>query len=150
MEIGLVGRDAERGAPVLPSGLVGSISHTREVSIAIALRASGAVGIDIERNDPERPRLERRVLTTSEETRIACLPSMMRWRAVLAVFCAKEAAFKALDSGCTESPLTFRSLETSPTADGLLLVRVVATPHVRAEVAVEQNEDLTVAVASKT
>lgn len=118
--------------------------------MAIALRGTkGVLGLDVERGSPERPRLAKRVLTAFEAGWITSLPTTAQWRAVLALFCAKEAAFKALDGGVPGPPLTFRSLEASPTVEGMLLIQVVATPSVSARVAVEQNDELTIAIATR-
>lgn len=148
-ELGEVPRDAERGAPLLPDGLVGSISHTRGISMAVVTRATaGSLGLDIERCAPERPRIERRVLTPVEATRIMALSGFARWRAVVALFSAKEAAFKALDKRVGDPALTFRSLEVTSSDDGAVVVRVLAAPTIAANVGIAQDDDLTVAIAA--
>lgn len=64
---------AREGAPLWPSGWVGSISHRDPVSVvavAQTLRVT-ALGIDIERDEPCSAELTRRVCSAAELTRLA-------------------------------------------------------------------------------
>ncbi len=98
------GRDAgpiladDRGAPILPEGLVGSISHKDCIAVALlADAADGRVGVDVEL-DVDRPiDVARRVLTNAELDAIAGLDARARARAVLRRFSVKEAIYKAID-----------------------------------------------------
>jgi enterobactin synthetase component D len=88
-----------RGAPLLPPGAVGSVSHKRTIAVALAAREvtpRATLGIDVEELRPLRADIARRVLTPEER---AALPteSGPRDAALLLAFSAKEAIYKALD-----------------------------------------------------
>jgi 4'-phosphopantetheinyl transferase EntD len=97
----------DRGAPVLPDGFVGSISHKATLAVALAARASGGatLGVDVELERKRNATGKRsvtidisdRVLTERERAELAALPEAERARAVLTAFAAKEAIYKALD-----------------------------------------------------
>ncbi len=83
----------DRGAPVLPRGWVGSVSHKDTRGIAIIAPASaGWVGIDLERAAASKQDIARRILTPLEQ---AQLPD--RGSAVTLRFAIKEAIYKAID-----------------------------------------------------
>lgn len=83
----------DRGAPILPAGLSGSVSHKGAFAAAIVAPADGGfVGIDLERAAPPRSDIARRILTAREQ---AALPD--RGRAVTLRFAIKEAIYKAID-----------------------------------------------------
>lgn len=79
----------ERRAPVWPSGVVGSIAHTRTFCVTAAARARDhrGVGMDIEEEQDPAPGVVDLVLTPEE--RNALEPG-----SELIAFSAKEAAFK--------------------------------------------------------
>ena len=82
----------DRGAPVLPAGWVGSISHKGDRAAALLAPAGGGfVGVDIEHAAPSRQPIERRILTPSEQARFTS------GRDVTRVFAIKEAIYKAID-----------------------------------------------------
>jgi 4'-phosphopantetheinyl transferase EntD len=94
-----------RGAPTIPQGLVGSISHKRTMAVAIVAPvppghgSRTTVGIDIEQRAHMRPALRDispRILTGPE---IHMLPHDVsnRNEAVLLFFALKEAIYKAID-----------------------------------------------------
>jgi enterobactin synthetase component D len=91
-----------RGAPVLPAGARGSISHKDSLAVALAARAevdAGAwrLGIDIERVAPSKLDISKRVLRPDE---LAFLPppeDPRRIEELAFAFSAKEAIYKALD-----------------------------------------------------
>ncbi len=57
----------DRGAPALPAGWVGSISHKGALAAAIAAPAGdGWVGVDVERAAPSRVDIAGRILTPRE------------------------------------------------------------------------------------
>jgi 4'-phosphopantetheinyl transferase EntD len=91
----------DRGAPALPDGFVGSISHKATIAVALAARAQGGamVGVDveIERERAGKIDITDRVLTARERAELAALPEAEKARAVLAAFATKEAIYKALD-----------------------------------------------------
>ncbi len=89
-----------RGAPLLPAGAVGSVSHKSDLAVALAARAAtppeATLGIDVEVVRPFKHDIARHVLTAGER---AALPpeGPARDREVLRLFSAKEAIYKALD-----------------------------------------------------
>lgn len=81
----------DRGAPQLPRGWVGSISHKGTRAAAIVGPAeAGYVGIDLELATPSRLPIERRILTPREQERV-------KGREVTLYFAIKEAIYKAID-----------------------------------------------------
>lgn len=86
----------ERGAPTLPAGYTGSVSHKGAHAAAIvAPREGGLVGLDLERAAPPRSDIAPRILTPRE---LAALPTAdERGRAVTLRFAIKEAIYKAID-----------------------------------------------------
>jgi len=113
---------APRGAPLLPPGFAGSVSHkflnSHALAVALAARdADGSVGVDIEPLAPARPDIARLILTPEEAAEVAALPFPERWPAILLRFCLKEAIYKAVDP-IWRQPLDFTDVTLSPTADG--------------------------------
>jgi enterobactin synthetase component D len=109
----------ERGAPILPSGWVGSVSHKGAVAAALVAPAgAGHIGVDLERAQPSRQDIARRILTPREQ---AALPD--RDLAVTLRFAIKEAIYKALDPyvrryvGFTEVELDFDGDAVSVTTE---------------------------------
>ncbi len=98
-------RDA-RGAPVLPAGVLASVSHKDELAIAIAQLDDGngaRVGVDVELLDEANVRstkridVSRHILTERELAEVAHLDEHARRVEMLARFSLKEALYKALD-----------------------------------------------------
>lgn len=89
----------DRGAPLLPDGFVGSISHKATIAVALAARAEGGatLGVDVELERTGKIDISERVLTPRERAALVSLSGAERERAVLAAFAAKEAVYKALD-----------------------------------------------------
>ncbi|HEU4730952.1 MAG TPA: 4'-phosphopantetheinyl transferase superfamily protein [Kofleriaceae bacterium] len=82
-----------RGAPIIPDGWVGSVSHKGAFAAALVARAGlGHIGVDLERAAPPRVDLAPRILTPRE---LAAVPD--RGRAVTLRFAIKEAIYKAVD-----------------------------------------------------
>lgn len=103
----------DRGAPVLPAGLSGSVSHKGAFAAAIVAPADGGfVGIDLERAAPPRSDIARRILTPREQ---AALPD--RGRAVTLRFAIKEAIYKAIDP-VVRRYVGFTEVELDLVADG--------------------------------
>jgi 4'-phosphopantetheinyl transferase EntD len=89
----------ERGAPALPEGVTGSISHKSDLAVAAIARLRGwTLGVDVERGLPNRLRIAPHALSTEEMASIGSLGSNARWEAVVRIFSLKEAMFKAVDS----------------------------------------------------
>jgi enterobactin synthetase component D len=90
-----------RGAPLLPVGAAGSVSHKKTIAVALAARLGEAdtatLGIDVELDRAPGVDIARRVLTDGELRDVEGLAPEARARAVLVAFSAKEAIYKALD-----------------------------------------------------
>lgn len=87
----------DRGAPRLPPGWVGSVSHKGGFAAALVAPAGdGHVGVDLERAAPPRHDIARRVLTARELAQLPDEP-VARGRAVTLRFALKEAIYKAID-----------------------------------------------------
>jgi enterobactin synthetase component D len=101
---------SDRGAPVLPPSVAGSVSHKHDAALALVsprrAMASGTsvhVGVDLEHRpnarDIERPSIARRILTASELDALSVFdsdPLAQRERVILS-FAIKEAVYKAID-----------------------------------------------------
>ena len=88
----------DRGAPVLPAGWVGSVSHKGQLAAALVAPAGqGWVGVDLERAAPPRADIARRILTPREQAAVAHLAGDERGRALTLRFAIKEAIYKAID-----------------------------------------------------
>jgi enterobactin synthetase component D len=88
----------ERGAPRLPPGLTGSISHKEHVAVALlAMEEAGRVGVDIEVDRARVYDIAGKVLRPEELAELEGMGAEERTRAVLLRFSAKEAVYKALD-----------------------------------------------------
>jgi enterobactin synthetase component D len=110
----------DRGAPVLPSGAVGSISHKRALAVALAAPESGwTVGVDLEVLGPRRVDISERILTTAELAALAqtAPAGEARDRAVILAFALKEAVYKAIDPHLRRY-VGFQEVEVWPSADG--------------------------------
>jgi 4'-phosphopantetheinyl transferase EntD len=93
-----------RGAPALPAGAAGSVSHKRSLAVALAAREVGggaSLGIDVEVARGLRDDIGSRVLAPEERARVDALPDGERARELLVAFSAKEAIYKALDPHVT-------------------------------------------------
>lgn len=117
-----------RGAPVLPPGVTGSISHKRDLALAAVTRADGTLrhlGIDLEQRpterDLERPSIAPRILTAHERAELAAerLDALAERERLLVHFAVKEAVYKAIDPvvqryvGFTEVELIVDALGTA-------------------------------------
>lgn len=96
-------------APIWPSGLVGSITHTNQLCVAIVGRRDQvhAVGIDIEEARPLQADLWETICTPEELVVVMSLPAAERGLQVTRLFCVKEAYYK------WQHPQTQRMLEFS-------------------------------------
>ncbi len=124
----------ERGAPRLPPGFVGSISHKPGLAVALAAPADEArrtLGVDLELLRPLRTDIARRVLTAEElaalETALAGETGAARDREVLRRFAAKEAIYKALDPWVSRY-VEFREATVVSAPDGTLTARLTLPP----------------------
>jgi enterobactin synthetase component D len=109
----------DRGAPMLPAGWVGSISHKGERAAAlIAAAGDGFVGLDIELAVPARTAIERRILTAREQQHVR------DGRDVTRSFAIKEAIYKAIDP-IVRRYVGFTEVELEVHGDGTCTVHVV-------------------------
>jgi len=106
----------DRGAPQLPAGWVGSISHKRTRAAALVAPATGGfVGVDLEAAAPPRMAIERRILTPRERA---------TGREVTLYFAIKEAIYKAVDP-IVRRYVGFTEVELEVAGDGACSVRVL-------------------------
>jgi len=112
----------DRGAPQLPPGWVGSISHKRGLAVALAAPDRGwAIGVDVELDAPPRSDISRRVLTPAELDQIAPLPPDERSRMIMLHFALKEAVYKAIDPYLRRY-VGFLEVAVAPATDGTATV----------------------------
>jgi 4'-phosphopantetheinyl transferase EntD len=116
-----------RGAPALPPGFVGSVSHKRELAVAIVARAEptprSTLGIDVEIPRALRTDISTRVLTPAERAAVAALDPAARDAEVLYRFAAKEAIYKALDPW-VQRLVSFQEVEIVTAPDGARQARL--------------------------
>ena len=88
----------DRGAPVLPPGYVGTISHKTAFAVALASPADGfSRGIDIEVLRAPRTDIADRILREEEMHAYAALATDDAMRTLIRSFSIKEAVYKAID-----------------------------------------------------
>lgn len=90
-------------APLWPAGLVGSISHTDDLCIAIVSQDHSSLGIDVEPATALEQELWETICTPSEQAWMQTRPDPGLGAKML--FCAKEAVYKA------QYPLTGQVIE---------------------------------------
>ena len=112
----------DRGAPAMPAGILGSVSHKEHVAVALVARAvpgdHARIGIDVEIDTPLRIDIARKVLSEGEQAEIAALPDAERLAEVRLRFSAKEAIYKALDP-FVRRYVGFHEVSVRPQPDGL-------------------------------
>jgi len=107
----------ERGAPLLPPGIVGSLSHKDRLAVALVARGTARVGVDLELDANLRHDISSRVLTEAELSELASLTGDARAREVVLRFSAKEAIYKALDPFVRRF-VGFQEVSVRPLSDG--------------------------------
>jgi phosphopantetheine--protein transferase-like protein len=116
-----------RGAPAMPPGFVGSVSHKRELAVALVARAAATprttIGVDVEIARALRTDIATRVLTPGEHAALSDLAGEARDAAVLRRFAVKEAIYKALDHW-VQRLVSFQEVEIVAAPDGSLGVRL--------------------------
>jgi 4'-phosphopantetheinyl transferase EntD len=113
-----------RGTPQLPAGVSGSVSHKRDLAIAMASRdALGTLGVDLEDYGPPRLGIAEHVLVAEELEAIRDLPDGRRWIALLVRFSVKEAVYKALDP-YVRRYVSFHEAVVHPDLQGGVAVRL--------------------------
>ena len=121
-------------APQWPAGVVGSIAHCHSLCVvAVAPEALiNSLGLDVEPAFALPEGAASRVLSTREHVRISRLPEEVRAYADRAVFCAKEATYKALYPRL-HTFLEFHDLDVELDVDrGFVVTPVRALPIVAA------------------
>ena len=126
----------DRGAPMLPAGWVGSVSHKAALAGALVAPSSigGHVGLDLEAAAPPKIDIARRILTAREQ---AALPTdaLERGRATTLHFAIKEAIYKAIDPylrryvGFTEVELELAGEECAVTTQLPLVIEATWREH---------------------
>jgi len=112
----------DRGAPVLPQGVTGSITHKESLAAAlIAFDPRARIGVDLELDVPRSQDLSSRVLAEDEAAELAHLDAAARAREVLLRFSAKEAIYKAIDP-FVRRYVGFEEVSVSLREDGTALV----------------------------
>ena len=86
------------GAPCLPVGIAGSISHKGPLTMALSDRMTRGIGIDVECAEHGDERLAQRVLTTNERLSLSDLDDEGAAMFVAVHFAAKEAIYKMLST----------------------------------------------------
>ncbi len=84
------------GAPLLPRGLVGSVTHKQDLAVALLARGAPGLGVDLEDTDRDRPGVARRVLRPEELAEVEALPPSRQWTETAIRFSLKESVYKAL------------------------------------------------------
>jgi enterobactin synthetase component D len=124
----------QRGAPELPDGVTGSISHKRTLAVALAARKRDglSLGVDIEPipalpvspTEPgwdNRPDISSRVMTPAELAVLATVPDNLRRREVVLHFSIKEALYKAINP-LIGRYVSFQEATVLPACDGSVAV----------------------------
>lgn len=84
------------GAPTLPPGLTGSVSHKRDLAVAIVAVGEHGLGVDVEDTHRQRLGIASHVLCSDEQRAIAELDQERQWLELITRFSIKEAVYKAL------------------------------------------------------
>jgi 4'-phosphopantetheinyl transferase EntD len=100
-----------RREPLWPSGVVGSISHDRELSVAVAGSAQtfAGLGVDVEPDEPLTSEVAARIWSSEEARRAGATGLMPLESAAKLVFSAKEAVYKCQFS-LTQSYVGFHAV----------------------------------------
>lgn len=108
----------ERGAPAVSQSVRASISHKDALAIALCSRwTKGAVGVDLEIDQPLSSDISRHTLTDPEQRALRMLSDEQRAREVRLRFSLKEALYKALDP-FVQRYVGFHEVETWPQGSG--------------------------------
>jgi len=120
-----------RGAPELPDGAIGSISHKQTLAVGLACPRQDDlhIGVDIEPVPPlptepgwsKRPDISSRVLTPDELAALGTVPEPERRRQVVLCFSLKEAIYKAINP-LVGRYVSFQEAAVVPAPDGSVSV----------------------------
>ena len=107
------------GAPALPSGLRGSLSHKSFLTVALAAKSPAKLGVDVEFSEHADVRLAGKVLTATEQARFAVVDGSLSSLFVVAHFALKEAIYKA-SRAAQQQALDFDRIELTVPSEKLL------------------------------
>jgi 4'-phosphopantetheinyl transferase EntD len=129
VEAGALVPHADR-SPRWPDGIVGSITHTRDLClVAVARRGRlASVGIDVERVTAATTDIEELVCTPAERCWLDAQPAAQRGANVRLFFSAKEAFYKC-QYPLTRTYLDFQDVELAIGGDGTFAARIVRAAH---------------------
>ncbi len=122
-----------RGAPSMPTGTIGSVSHKRRLAVALVSTPTASahtIGVDVEETPDERdlarPDLAPRILTPLERHELeplAASDALAYREAVRLRFALKEAVYKAIDPH-VQRYVRFQEVEVFPGGAGAVAVRL--------------------------
>ncbi len=114
----------DRGAPVLPPGIVASISHKDRIAVALVARETteARIGVDVENDVVPLSDISSHVLASDEIAELRALDPDARAREVVLRFSAKESVYKALDP-FVRRYVGFKEVSVSPLPAGDAVVR---------------------------
>jgi 4'-phosphopantetheinyl transferase EntD len=115
----------DRGGPLMPEGVVGSISHKKELAVGLAARREPdtELGVDLEKDTPLRIDIARRVLTEGETRELSSLSPEARHSEVLLRLSCKESIYKAVDP-FVRRYVGFQEATVAPRPDGSTIVQL--------------------------
>ncbi len=108
----------DRGAPLLPAGVAGSITHKEGVAAAlVAFEPRVRIGVDLEMDVARSHDLSSLILADDEIAELADVEGGALGREVLLRFSAKEAVYKAIDP-FVRRYVGFKEVSVSTRRDG--------------------------------
>ncbi len=134
-----------RGAPLMPTGVLGSVSHKRTLAVALVAPLAPEVqtlGVDVEERpgvaELARPDLAPKILTAYERNALddLSLRDALAYReAVRLRFALKEAVYKSIDPH-VHRYVRFQEVEVFPEGEGELEVRLFLPEFARQQITV--------------
>lgn len=119
----------EQREPLWPTGIVGSISHCRDLAGAAIADQSRilSVGLDIENHKQLNPDIARHVCTADEQNWISSQTPHQQNIALLLIFSIKEAVFKCIYQ-ITQYSLQFKQCRVVPDFTTLQAEVIISAP----------------------
>lgn len=117
----------EHGAPAMPAGALGSISHKRDMVVALLARGEGGLGVDLEETDRDRPGVAEKVLRPEELAQVQALAEDRRWCETAIRFSVKESVYKALHRYLRRY-IGFGEVAVWPSPEGIDLIDPYLSP----------------------
>jgi len=117
-------------SPAWPDGVVGSISHSAHIAVAVCYSNAviDAIGIDIEPSRNVTAELESMILVEVELAALRSLPSAERETAATTLFSLKESYYK-FQASCTNRWLEFKDVSVRPgTLPGDFIIQEFSAP----------------------